>query len=124
MSDVSVQSPRVIIHTIQKGETLGSLAKRYKVDIATLKAYNNITDARKLQIGQTLKVPLSNSSILAKNQDENADKPKMFTYRVKRGDSLSKIASIFGVSVRQLQKWNNFGQGTVIYPGSRIKLWY
>lgn len=120
-SYASLEASEVITHRIQKGETLHRIAKRYRVDLAALKAYNKIKNERKLQIGQTLEIPLSKSSLLAKNQSEEAN---MFTYRVKRGDSLSKIASTFGVSVRQLQQWNNFGQGTLIYPGSRIKVWY
>lgn len=120
----ALKGTKVIAHTIQKGETLSRIAKRYKVDIAALRTYNKIQDERSLQIGQTLNIPLPKSSVLAKNQNENSSKAKILTYRVKRGDSLSKIASAFGVSVRQLQQWNNFGQGTVIYPGSRIKVWY
>ena len=116
-----LQGAEVITHTIQRGETLSIIAKRYGVDIAALKSYNKIKNERKLQIGQTLNVPLPPTSILAQNQDSKD--AKMFTYRVKRGDSLSKIASTFGVSVGQLQKWNNF-QGTLIYPGSRLKVWY
>jgi membrane-bound lytic murein transglycosylase D len=123
-SYASLGGPEVITHMIQKGENLGRIAKRYKVDVATLKMYNKITNEKRLQIGQTLKVPLSPSSVLAKNQSKESSKAKVLTYRVKRGDSLSKIASTFGVSVRQLQRWNNFGQGTLIYPGSRIKVRY
>jgi len=110
--------PEIITHVVRKGETLESIAKRYRVDVAALKTYNKIKNARRLQIGQKLKVPLSKRNVLAKNQDK-----KMLTYRVKRGDSLSKIASTFGVSVSQLKKWNNF-QGSMIYPGSRIKVWH
>ncbi|MBD3306974.1 LysM peptidoglycan-binding domain-containing protein [candidate division KSB3 bacterium] len=115
-----VQNVDVITHTIQRGETLGAIANRYKVSVATLKAYNTIRNERRLQIGQLLRVPLSKSSMLANNQNTG----KMLTYRVQRGDSLSKIASKFGVSVRQLQQWNNVKKGAVIYPGNRLKVWY
>jgi membrane-bound lytic murein transglycosylase D len=110
--------PEIIKHIVQKGETLQLIARRYKVSAATLKTYNNIKNERRLQIGQKLKVPLSTGSVLAKTQEK-----RMFTYQVKRGDSLSKIASDFGVSIRQLKEWNDF-KGSVIYPGSRIKVWY
>ncbi|GAK55143.1 lytic transglycosylase catalytic [Candidatus Vecturithrix granuli] len=119
----SLRSAETITHTIQRGETLSMIAKRYQMDIAALKSLNKIKNERSLQIGQTLKVPLPSTSVLAKNQEDTSQNTKMLTYRVKRGDSLSKIASTFGVSVDQLQKWNNF-QGTLIYPGSRIKVWY
>lgn len=111
-------SPQVITHRIQKGETLEIIAARYKVNTTTLKQYNKITDVRKLQIGQTIQVPLSKNSVLA-----NSDEKRVVTYQVKRGDSLSKIASDFGVSVDQLREWNNF-EGNTIYPGRRIKVWY
>ena len=108
----------VIGHVIQKGETLEILAKHYQVEIATLKTYNHIKDVKTLQIGQTVKIPLSRTSVLAKTQER-----KMLTYRVKRGDSLSKIASTFGVSINQLKEWNNF-EGSLLHPGGRIKVWY
>ncbi len=123
-SYAALQETEVLTHKIQQGETLDRIAKRYKVDVAALKTYNKIKNAKKLQIGQRLDIPLSKSYMLAKNQRGGSSNGKMFTYRIKRGDSLSKIASTFGVSVRQLQQWNNFGQGTLIYPGSRIKVRY
>lgn len=42
------------IHIIKKGETLHSLAKRYKMSVAQLKALNGITDVNKINPGQTL----------------------------------------------------------------------
>lgn len=113
------QSVKTITYTVQKGDTLSKIATRYKIDVALLKAYNPIKNERRLQIGQTLQIPLSKASVLAQSDTSK----KMFTYRVKRGDSLSKIASNFGVSVNQLRKWNKV-EGSIIYPGSRIKVWY
>jgi membrane-bound lytic murein transglycosylase D len=43
------------------------------------------------------------------------------TYRVRRGDTLGEIAQRFGVSVRQLQTWNDLN-GTRLYPGQRLQL--
>ncbi len=115
---VTAQVTEVITHVVEKGENLDRIAKRYNVSTSTLQAYNKIRNVRRLQIGQELKVPLPSSSILAKTQEK-----RVVTYQVKRGDSLSKIASTFGVSVSQLKEWNNV-KGSVIYPGSRIKVWY
>jgi LysM repeat protein len=113
-----VAQTEVITHIVEKGETLDRIAKRYNVSTSKLQAFNNIRNVRRLQIGQVLKVPLPPSSVLAKTQEK-----RMLTYQVKRGDSLSKIASTFGVSVSQLKEWNDV-KGTLIYPGSRIKVWY
>jgi LysM repeat protein len=45
------------VHVVVKGETLTAIARRYKVTIPELMKVNKITDARKLQIGQTLALP-------------------------------------------------------------------
>ena len=42
-------------------------------------------------------------------------------YRVRRGDTLGEIAQRFGVSVRQLQTWNDL-TGTRLYPGQRLQI--
>ena len=114
----TAKATEVITHIIEKGENLDRIAKRYNISARTLQTYNNIRNVKRLQIGQALKVPLPSSNVLAKTQEK-----RMLTYQVKRGDSLSKIASTFGVSVNQLKKWNNV-KGSRIYPGSRIKVWY
>jgi LysM repeat protein len=44
-------------HQVQKGETLTSIAKQYSVTVDELKALNEISDERRLQIGQVLKLP-------------------------------------------------------------------
>ncbi len=118
---VSGSSKVMMTHTVRKGETLSSISRRYHTNITTLKNINGVRNVKTLQIGQQLKVPLGQSSVLAKG---DSSKSRLLTYRVRRGDSLSKIASTFGVSVRQLQKWNNIGKRTTIYPGNSLKVWY
>ena len=44
-------------HTVAKGETLTSIAKRYNIPLAELEKANKITDERKLQIGHVLNIP-------------------------------------------------------------------
>lgn len=48
-----------LTHVVAKGDTLISIAKHYKVSVADLLKMNKITDERKLQIGQTLIIPLT-----------------------------------------------------------------
>lgn len=44
-------------HSIEKGETLTSIAKRYNIAPSEIKKANSIKDERKLQIGQVLNIP-------------------------------------------------------------------
>ena len=50
-------APTGPVHVVSKGETLTAIARRYKVTVPELMKVNKITDARKLQIGQTLLLP-------------------------------------------------------------------
>ena len=49
-------------HVVAKGETLIQIAKQYGVTVDDIEQINKITDAKKLQIGQTLKIPGSGGS--------------------------------------------------------------
>lgn len=42
------------------------------------------------------------------------------TYKVRRGDTLGKIAQRFGVSVAQLRRWNGLRSSHLIYPGQQL----
>ncbi len=50
-------APAGPVHIVAKGETLTAIAKRYKVTVPELLKMNKITDARRLQIGETLLLP-------------------------------------------------------------------
>jgi LysM repeat protein len=42
---------------VRRGETLGSLARRYRVSVAALMSANGIRSARDLRAGQRLTIP-------------------------------------------------------------------
>jgi LysM repeat protein len=44
-------------HTVAKGETLTQIAKQYAVTVQDIEQLNKIGDAKKLQAGQTIKIP-------------------------------------------------------------------
>jgi len=44
-------------HVVAKGDTLGSIAIKYGVTVASLKTANHIVDEKKLAVGQVLAVP-------------------------------------------------------------------
>jgi LysM repeat protein len=46
-------------HTVAKGETLTQISKQYGVSVDEIEQLNKIGDAKKLQAGQTIRIPVS-----------------------------------------------------------------
>ena len=49
--------PDFHIHTVQRGQTLAGIAKRYRTSVRTLQGLNGVRSPRSLRVGQKLKVP-------------------------------------------------------------------
>lgn len=52
-----VRSAEAVTHTVQAGESLGTIARKYQVTVAELAAANTITDPAKIRAGQQLVIP-------------------------------------------------------------------
>lgn len=81
-------------YTVQRGDSLYSIAKKYGISAQELYNYNNLK-SNLLQIGQILNIPNTTTSSTPT------------TYTVKRGDTLYGISNQFGVSSRDLANYNN-----------------
>lgn len=89
-------------YTVQKGDSLWSIANKLGVSVDELKAINNLT-SNTLQIGQVLKVP-----------DTTSTPPSTTTtYTVQKGDSLWLIAEKFNTTVDELKRLNNLTSNTL-----------
>lgn len=73
-------------HAIRRGETLGMIAKKYKVTVEEIKAWNNLKSNR-IESGKQLSIQAPGTLTA-----ENTIDSQYITYKVKRGDTLSAIA--------------------------------
>lgn len=96
-------------HTVTKGETLYSIAKKYNTTVSNIKKLNNLkSDA--LKINQKLQV---NGQAAAQAKPAAAKPAATSTYTVKKGDTLSKIAKTYGTTVATLKSWNNLKSNNI-----------
>jgi len=115
---------RPVLHTIQSGETLSHIARRYNTTVQAL-INNNQLKNTKIRSGQKLLVPAGshdtaqyarlNKRIQAAN---GASRKK--TYRVRSGDNLWNIARKHRVTVKQVCRWNKLDTDA---PTGRVKNW-
>ncbi len=74
--------------------------------------------------GYNLKVPLRNYDMFVENIKAIPDDAKLryVLHSVKRGETLGGIALKYGVSLRQLAKFNKISTRTRIYPRTKLKI--
>lgn len=109
-------------YTVKRGDTLSGIALKYKVTVKDLMNWNNLSSTL-IYPGDVLSVSGPSKSSSKSNKSSNSGKSSgtETTYTVKRGDTLSGIAFRYGVSYKDLMKWNNLTT-TLIFPGDVLKI--
>ncbi len=106
-------------HTVKSGETLATIARRYKVTTVDLASANGLTTRARVRARQTLLIPRAANAALASRPAEARPAPAAapaaaqspsaatLTYRVKSGDTLFGIARQFDTTVDAIKRWNS-----------------
>jgi membrane-bound lytic murein transglycosylase D len=128
-------------HTVKRGETLATIARKLRVSRADLAEANHISVRSKVRVGQDLVIPRAPATMLASNSrpaapaevasraisgtaalpDAPAQEARTITYRVKRGDTLFGIAKLYDTTVDKIKSLNRLRSNTIT-PGVRLKI--
>ena len=120
-------------HQVKKGDTLFSVARKYKTSPLTIARANNFTSGRqKLRTGSRLNLhEKSGPVVLAHVEDQKVTfrmaSPKVkigkgpLVYKVTRGDNLKELAKLFGLRVREIKTANKMKRNTITV-GQKIVL--
>lgn len=109
-------------HVVARGETMGVIARRYGVGLGELRDANPRARPTALRVGQTLVIPTAgvvNARAVALAEDRPA---RSSVHVVRRGETLSSVASRYRVSVANLRAWNNLGSSNLIRAGQRLRV--
>ena len=110
-----------INHIVQNGDSFWDIAKKYNVDMHRLAKWNGMAIKDPLRKGQKLVVWTKGKNTATKKNNPN-NTVRSIHYTVRNGDSLSRIASKYHVSVNDLHRWNTI-KGKYLKPGQRLKLY-
>ncbi len=91
-------------HRIEAGETLTSIAKKYRVTPAAISDANNLDRHAALDVGEKLIIPAAAPA---------ESKSRLVRYRVRKGDTLGGIADRFSVPTEDVRKWNHMNTNHV-----------
>ena len=108
-------------YRVRHGDTLGRIARRFSTTVSALVAVNNLAQAHLIKPGQVLRVPAGR--LAAAPAVQNLEQPQNTQrYRVRRGDTLGRIAKRFGTTVDTLVAMNNLAQAHYIKPDQVLKV--
>lgn len=112
VSFFAIQPVDAATYTVQKGDTLSKIAQNHQVTITDIKKWNNLSKdtiyvAQKLQIDGQVPVEIQ--------------KPIVVTHMVVKGDTLSKVAQQYNVTLKEIKAWNGLTTDA-IYIGQALKV--
>lgn len=135
-SFLALQTAEAATYTVQKGDTLTKIAQSNKVTVQDIKNWNNLKNdliyvAQKLEVSKQA----SNDAVKPSNpsttkpttpkpttpKPTTPSKPATVSHTVVKGDSLSKIAKQYNVTIKDIKDWNGLTTDT-IFVGQVLKL--
>lgn len=114
------EQAKATTYTVKRGDSISTIAAKHGVSTAALLKANNLTSkqAARIQPGRKLTIP-------AKGSTAKATEPAQSTiHTVKRGESISRIASRYGITPEELLKANNMTkkQADLIQAGRKLTI--
>jgi membrane-bound lytic murein transglycosylase D len=106
---------------VRRGDTLWSIARSHGVTMESIVSSNSLSSDDTLAVGQVLQIP--GTTTLAATDASEAVDTRSTTYVVRRGDTLSRIASKFRVRLSDLLGWNGLNSRSMIKPGQRLVMY-
>ena len=107
-------------YIVQRGDSLWSIAKRSNISIDALARLNRIGRRDLLGVGQTIRLPRPHPTFTELGQGPS--EIRKIRYKVRRGDSLSRIAKKFRVRVTDIVEWNAILPERYLQPGQALTL--
>lgn len=115
-------------HKVRRGETLSQLAGRFGIRVSEIVRINKLRSRHRISVGQTLTIPVPLA--YADNRSYSAPKKRSVRqaargdqkYKVRRGDSLWKLAKKFGTTTSAIRRTNRMGSGSKLIAGTTITI--
>jgi LysM repeat protein len=110
------KSTRFVYHTIEKGQTLYFLSRKYNVSIDSIKRYNAEAD-KNLLVGTIFKIPVSTGI-----KGDGYVQEEFVYHTVQKKETLYGISKQYSVSIESILKSNPALRGGIIKVGSKLRI--
>ena len=107
-----------VVHVVQAGDTVFSIAIIYGVTIDDIVAANSLTNANDLSVGQSLIIPAPGSTIIEPTTTPSEER----IHIVQTGENLYRIGLQYGFTVAELATYNNISDPNDLDVGQEIRI--
>jgi membrane-bound lytic murein transglycosylase D len=111
---VNTENRTLVQHVVQKGDALVKIAEQYGVRVVDLRNWNDISYKSRIFAGETLHVWVGQAKPAAKPAPAVLASGEWTSYRVKRGDTLEKIALQHNVTIDDIKRWNGLRSDRIL----------
>ena len=112
-------------HIVKPGDTFWDISRKYKVKVSQIASWNGMSPKDALKPDQKLVVWTKKRNLASRKfvtLPRSATQQQVH-YRVRKGDSLARIAQKFSVTVNKLRSWNSLKKGKYLQPGQQLTLY-
>ena len=107
-------------YKVKRGDTIGQIAERFNIPSHMLRTWNNLR-SNKIIAGQTLKIYTSDP-VVSIVDDSNNTSENVNYYKIRKGDTINRIAEQYGVGIDEIRDWNNLRSNKII-AGNKLKIY-
>lgn len=115
-----------LFHKVGYGESISSISRQYGVNKTRVAKLNQMSSTQTLVSGQVLRIPADKKVLIAmanRSLGNSQSGGKWASYRVRRGDTLSRIASRYHTSVKNVASWNRLNTRSHLRVGQNLKIY-
>jgi len=105
-------------HRVRRGETLSTIAARYRTSVGAIARANNLRSRHRIRVGQSLKIPQRGRS---GPRPVSSAAASSWHHTVRRGESLWSLASHYGTTVDRIKRDNGL-RGDQLAVGQKLKI--
>lgn len=117
---VVLLSAEETVHVIQRGDTIYSIARSYRVRIEDVLSLNGMTDTDvlRIQVGQRIKIPETR----LQTPVPVASAAAFTEHRVAKGETFYGIARTYGITLKTLRDTNKIAENYVLKAGDVLRI--
>ncbi|SHK47674.1 membrane-bound lytic murein transglycosylase D [Marinobacter antarcticus] len=112
-------------YTVRRGDTFWDIAREHRVSVRQVSAWNGMAPGDPLMPGKELVIwsKTAQPTLASASGTRGKAMVRKVGYRVRKGDSLARIANHFSVNVRDIASWNDLNTSRYLQPGQSLVLY-